>query len=151
MESLLSYCLKQAADPDAKECCVSPKSFGKWDYLPQYDRRFYGTLFQWTCARGRDEMVRAFLEHGVNIHKPIVSWANWYESRPIYVAWICGNINTVNLLLEYYEGVELIQLACNAIERRYSFLVKLPVENKGVKSQASWLLRKCLERLLWRT
>ena len=148
---LAEMLLKAGADPDAEERCIgyrpnNPEVCSFFGYSHERSS-LYGTLFQWACALNHEDIVRLFLEHGVNFDKPLVSWANWYENKPIYVAWSCGNTSVVRLILEYYEGAELLQLACHAVERGYLFLLVHMVEIDEVRRQSSWLLRRCLLRL----
>jgi hypothetical protein len=70
------------ANPNAEELCIGYRrgmTKDEADAVPT----FYGTLFQWACARNDQDTVRAFLDHGVDFRKPLKSSANWRYNTPL--------------------------------------------------------------------
>jgi hypothetical protein len=138
---LTELLLEAGADPNAGE-----RYFCTGNYY-QSPMTFYGTLFQYACCTGMEDIVQAFLEHGVEFDKPIQSWINQYHKRPIYAAWTCKQTKIIPLILEYFDEAGLTQFACSVVQKGQWFMFEHCIEYDSVKLQASWLLKKCLARL----
>ncbi|KAH4842273.1 hypothetical protein HBI23_219640 [Parastagonospora nodorum] len=139
---LAEISLRAGADPNAEEHCVRCA-----DYQEDLPPTTYGTLFQWACASGDIDMVQTFLDHGVDFDKPLQSWANWRYEKPVYVAWSCGHLNVVRMILGYYDEIELVQFTCYVVQKGHFFMFEHCMEHEAVRKQASWLLKKCLSSL----
>jgi hypothetical protein len=73
---LTELLLEAGADPNAEE-----RYFCTGNYY-QGPMTFYGTLFQYACCTGMEDIVQAFLEHSVDFDKPIQSWINQSHRNP---------------------------------------------------------------------
>jgi ankyrin repeat protein len=136
--------LQAGADPNAEETCVAFR-YVSGDEQEHYDRvaTLYGTLFQWACAQGLEDVARAFLDHDVDFDKQIKSWANWQVNKTIYVAYSCRNMGVARAILEYYDGAELVHLVADLVRKGNVFLLKELAEYDEVKRKVSWLLKRC--------
>ncbi|KAF2256521.1 ankyrin [Trematosphaeria pertusa] len=78
--------LKAGADPEAKE-----------------DRYFgmYVTVFNRACALGREDLVRVFIEYGVNVNGSRRSKSASGSGTPIFYAAGCGHDSVVKLLRQH--------------------------------------------------
>jgi hypothetical protein len=128
--------LQAGADPSAKEDCIAFHYHSKGGFTTRYGEptTFYGTLFQWACAKGCEDVVRAFLDHNVNFDRPVVSWANWHVNKPIFVAYSCRNMNFVRAMLEHYDDVEIVRMVGKSLGNRDVFLSRRLVEYEEVKN-----------------
>ena len=129
--------LRAGADPNAEETYVAFRDSDDDDEQVYYGRvtTFYGTFFQWTCAQGFEDVVRAFLDHNVDFDKPINSWANWQVNKSMYVAYSCRNMGVVRAILEYYDDVELVHLAADLVRKGNVFLLEELAEYDEVKGK----------------
>jgi ankyrin repeat protein len=141
---LAKLLFEAGADPNAQETSVA----SEWSVTKGYkDTTAYGTLFQWACATDDENMVRLFLEHGVDFGKPVNSWANWTYNTPINVAWSLKHFNVVHTILDFYEDEALGKFTCYLVQNGYSGLFKHCSKYESIKNRSSWLLEVCLTRL----
>ncbi|KAF2690667.1 ankyrin [Lentithecium fluviatile CBS 122367] len=79
---LAEFALKEGANPNAPETLLS----------------LYGSLFQWACAQGHEDIVRSFINYGVDIHRPDRPYALFGGTTPLHAAACCGHFAIADLL-----------------------------------------------------
>jgi ankyrin repeat protein len=84
---LAEQALRSGANPNAKD-------------------RFWGTIFQWSCSQGQEEIVRAFIAHGVRIDGPKPASMNFGGSSPLQAAITCQHVKVARILLKYGADVD---------------------------------------------
>jgi ankyrin repeat protein len=141
---LAKMLFEAGANPNAKEHTED----WQWSAATGYSHMTaYGTLFQWACILNDENMVRVFLEHGVDFCKPVKSWANWRYNTPIYVAWSLKHFNVVHAILDFHKEEALVHFTCHLVQTGHWGLFKPCSEYESVRKRSSWLLKECFTRL----